>query len=193
MPEATRARPTGVTSNRPKGFSLNGAMRSLSRIRGLEPTRVTVPPRMAEKPIGMRSLLMGMLRFLLMRCTAGRNRAAAPIFCMKLEIMATVSEMKITIRDWLRPATFKMGPTRRFTTPVLSNPAPIIITAMMDTTALLDRPEKASAGVTKCKRGRTTIIRMATTSTRTHSTMNRNTAIPIIIMTRIISTVNSGM
>ena len=86
MPAATRARPTGVTSNRPKGLSLKGTIRSLSRIRGLEPTRVTVPPRMAEKPMGISSLLMGILRFLLMRCTAGKNRAAAPMFCMKLEM-----------------------------------------------------------------------------------------------------------
>ena len=64
---------------------------------------------------------------------------------------------------------------------------------MIDTTALEERPEKASAGVTRCKRGRVTIIRMATTSTRTHSTMNRNTATPIMIMTRIMSKVSVGM
>ena len=99
----------------------------------------------------------------------------------------------MTMRDWLLPATLSMGPTSRLTTPVLSSPAPMIITAMIDTTALLERPENASDGVTKCNRGRVTIIKMATTSTRTHSTMNRNTATPIITMTRIISAVSVGM
>ncbi len=108
------------------------------------------------------------------------------MFCMKLEMPATVMEMAMITRDLLAPATRRIGPTNRLIRPVLSRPAPMMMTAMIEMTALLLMPTNASFGEIRPRRGRETIIRMATTSTRTHSTIKRKMAIPIMIMTRII-------
>ncbi len=74
-------------------------------IRGLEPTRVRQPPVIAANPMGIKILLAAMFNSLEMRIVAGRNRAAAPIFCIKLEITDTVDEIMSIIRVSLRPAT----------------------------------------------------------------------------------------
>jgi hypothetical protein len=57
---------------------------------------------------------------------------------------------------------------------------------MMETTALLLNPIKACLGETRPSKGSVTIMIMATTSTRTHSIINRKTAIPIMAITMII-------
>ena len=63
--------------------SLAPISRSFSRISGDEPTIVMVPPKIAQKPIGISSRLSGSSVRTDMRLTTGRNRAAAPTFCMK--------------------------------------------------------------------------------------------------------------
>ena len=103
--------PMGVTSKRPKGskvFSSKAGFwalsiyhfstRSLSRIRGLDPTRVRQPPIMAQNPMGINIRDTGMFNLRLIRKVAGIKRAAAPIFCIKLEIKATVPETRAVIR-----------------------------------------------------------------------------------------------
>ena len=65
----------------------------MSRISGLEPTMVTVPPRMAQKPIGISSRDIGSPERAEMRDTTGRNSAAAPTFCAEREMKPTVPEM----------------------------------------------------------------------------------------------------
>lgn len=67
------------------------AAKSFNKINGLHPTKVNVPPRIAEKPMGISNRDRGISNLLLIRCIAGGNNAAAPIFCMKLEMPATVS------------------------------------------------------------------------------------------------------
>ena len=83
---------------------------------------VRVPPRMAAKPMGMSSREMGMSWPRLMRCTAGKNRAAAPTFCMMLLIRATVAEMSTITRLARPPARRRAGLTKRPTRPVRSRP-----------------------------------------------------------------------
>ena len=100
MPVATSARPTGVTENRLKvcicrsvgSATLEVRIRSLSRISGDEPTMVTVPPRIAVKPIGISRRDIGRPERADMRLTTGRNSAAAPTFCMNDEMMPVVPE-----------------------------------------------------------------------------------------------------
>ena len=53
--------------------------------------------------MGMRTLEMGTFNRRHMRFTAGRKRAAAPMFCMKLEITATVPETRVVILRGLFP------------------------------------------------------------------------------------------
>ncbi len=55
--------------------------------------------------MGMRILLAEIFSCLLIRIVAGKNSAAAPIFCIKLEITDTVDEIMSIIRVSLRPAT----------------------------------------------------------------------------------------
>ncbi|EKD38186.1 MAG: hypothetical protein ACD_75C00833G0002 [uncultured bacterium] len=61
-------------------------------------------------------------------------------------------------------------------TPVLFKPAPIIMTAMIDTTALELSPAIASSAVITPVRGKRTIIRRPTRSTRNRSVTKRKIA-----------------
>ena len=70
---------------------------------------VMVPPRMAQNPIGISKRDMGRSVRDEMRDTTGRNRAAAPTFCMNEEITPTVEEMIGMMRSSVDP------PKRRIT------------------------------------------------------------------------------
>ena len=83
-------------------------MRSFSRMSGLDPTIVMVPPRIAQKPIGISRREREMPVRVEIRLTTGRNRAAAPMFCMKLEMTPTVLEMMGIIRFSVLPPTRRM-------------------------------------------------------------------------------------
>jgi len=138
----TNASPTGVVENKDQGFicwsafsdRLDVSIKSLSKISGDEPTMLTVPPRIAQNPIGIKSRDMGKSARDEIRETTGKNRAAAPTFCIKDEITATVPEIMGIIRTSERPPIDKMKLDTFDIMPVLSSPAPIIITAIMDIT-----------------------------------------------------------
>ncbi len=154
---------------------------------GLAPTRVSVPPMMAQKPIGMRIRDGTTPTRLDTRSAAGRKRAAAPMFCIMLEITPTVPEMRIMMRFSLAPASLMMGPATWFITPVLSRPAPMMMTAMIEQTALLLSPTKACLGAMRPSIGSRTIIRTPTTSTLIHSETNSHTAKARTTIVSIIS------
>ena len=67
-------------------LSLAFVNKSFSKISGLEPTIVTVPPRIAQKPIGINRRPAGIPVRREILLTTGKNNAAAPMFCIKLEI-----------------------------------------------------------------------------------------------------------
>lgn len=75
-----------------------------------------------------------------MRWMAGKNSAAAPTFCMKLEITATVPDNNRMVRRRLSPVRRSRGRMPLMITPVWSRPRPMMMTAMIDTTAVLDSP-----------------------------------------------------
>jgi len=83
----------------------------------------------------------------------------------------------------LDPAARITGFTAPDTSPTLFNPALTIITPMMAMTALELSPVKVALESKRLSSGSDTIISMATTSTRTHSTMKRNTATKRIAIT----------
>ena len=101
---------------------------------------VTVPPRIAVKPIGISRRDIGNPERAEIRLTTGRNSAAAPTFCMKEEMMPTVPDTIGMIRLSELPPIFRMWAATLLISPVLSRPAPMIITAMIDITALLAKP-----------------------------------------------------
>jgi len=148
MPARISAAPTGVTENNPQvsiccsvgSAWLEVRIRSFSRINGLEPTMVMVPPRMAVKPMGISRRDMGSPERAEMRETTGRNSAAAPTFCMKEEMKPTVAEMMGMIRFSVVPPIFRIKAATLPMMPVRSRPAPMIITAMMEITALDEKP-----------------------------------------------------
>ena len=206
MPVASRARPIGVTENSDQvciwcsagSALLEVRIRSFSRINGLEPTMVMVPPRMAQKPIGMSRRDIGSPVRAEMRLTTGRKSAAAPTFCMKLEMKPTEPEMAGMMRASVRPATFRMVPASLPMRPVLSRPAPMIMTAMMEMTALLEKPRNSSedgtSGFSKPARLPNWLIRpsstmmlTAATSTPTTSKANRKIVSSRIAITTAIS------
>ncbi len=96
------------------------------------------------------------------------------------------------MRCRLLPASSTSGRTSRLMTPVWSRPLPMLITAMMETTALLASPLKASRPLINPSMGRLTMTRMATTSTRSHSVRNRTTVTPMTAKTRAMSGEKGG-
>ena len=112
-------------------------------MRGLEPTMLRVPPRIAANPIGIRSRDAGVLVLFDILKIAGKNRAADPTFCMKVEITPTTDEMTPISLLSSDPAICRTALVILFTTPALSIPLPRIMIAAMETTALLPRPDKA--------------------------------------------------
>jgi len=179
----------GVWVKSPKGsnFSPPSTIRSFNKMVGLAPTRVMVPPMMAQKPMGIKMRDIGTPILLAIRWAAGRNSAAAPMFCIILEMMPTVPDISVMTFFSLLPASLIMGPATLFITPVLSKPAPMIITAIMEHTALLLKPTKASVGDTRPISGSITIMIMPTTSTLTHSKINRIITKTKTIIVKIIS------
>jgi hypothetical protein len=134
---------------------------------------VSVPPRIAQNPMGISRRDSAMPVRVEMRLTTGRNRAAAPTFCMKLEIMATVADTMGTTRFSLLPPSFNMYAAKRVINPVRSRPAPSTMTAIMEMTALLAKPSNRWFGGTILVKPRTSMMRIAATSTRTISNTNK--------------------
>lgn len=77
-------------------------------------------------------------------------------------------------------------------TPDLSSPAPMMITAMMATTALDPKPPMASLASMMPVNGSRAIIIRPTTSRRTHSKMNRAMTTVSMVKTMNISKVKAG-
>ncbi len=101
---------------------------------------VMVPPMMAQKPIGISRRDKGISVRTEMRETTGRNNAVAPTFCIRLEITPTVPEINGMMRLAVLPPIRNMKAATTVITPVRSSPAPNIITAMMEMTALEAKP-----------------------------------------------------
>ena len=208
MPVTSSATPIGVTSNSWKvdiGATPSGSawfevrIRSLSRISGLEPTMVMVPPRMAQKPIGISSRDMGSLVRAEMRLTTGRNSAAAPTFCMNDEITPTVPEISGMMRVSVLPPMRMIKAATRDMMPVLSSPAPMIMTAMIEITALDANPSNRCStgtkpvsspiqGANRLLRPSNTMMVTAATSTPTISNANKKMVSTKTPMTQAIST-----
>ena len=101
------------------------------------------------------------------RDTTGRNSAAAPTFCMKEDITPTVPEMIGMMRPSVVPPTWRIPAATWLITPVLSRPAPMIMTAMMETTALLAKPSNSRVSGTRPRsRLRRSSIRVRTSAWR---------------------------
>jgi len=154
-------------------FAHQEAIRSFNRIRGLDPTSVIQPPMTAQNPMGMRIRDTGTFNWRQILLAAGRNRAAAPMFCIKLEMNATVPEIRVMILTWLFPASRMIWREKVFITPVLSRPSPMMMTAMIETTALELNPLMASDASITPDSGNSTIIKRPTMSTLTTSKTNR--------------------
>ena len=139
---------------------------------------------MAQNPIGISKRDMGRPERAEIRLTTGIKRAAAPTFCIKEEMIATVLDTIGIIRFSEVPPVCKINEATLLIIPVLSKPAPIIITAIMDITALLEKPlnnlsletRPASSpiiGANNVDRPSSTIIDIAVTSTSTTSKANK--------------------
>ena len=148
--------------------------------------------------MGIKSRLMGISVRTEIRLTTGRKRAAAPTFCIKLEITPTVPETIGIIRNSVFPPYFKIAAATRLIRPVLSRPAPIIITAMIEITALDAKPSNSLVPSARfpnpgnCDNSpRETMTRIAVKSIRKSSVTNNAIVTPKIARTTPISYVSS--
>ena len=91
-------------------------------IRGPDATIVRVPPSIAANPIGMRRRDIGILLLVEILRMAGKNKAAAPMFCMKADINPTAEQTVAVNRFSLEPPTRRIGPVIRRITPERSTP-----------------------------------------------------------------------
>ena len=122
--------------------------------------------------------------------TTGRNKAATPMLFINPDRTPTVT-MMITMRRVSPPPANRRSPRPRIlATPVLDKPALRIKIAQTVTTAMLLKPESASAGEIRLLIARLTRTIRATTSTRTRSVMKRMMATTSIARTVAISAVN---
>ena len=88
---------------------MDESSKSFSRISGLDPIIVAVPPRMMQKPTGIRRRDMGIPVRAETRLTTGRNNAATPMFCMKLEASAAIADMSGLIRVSVLPPILRIS------------------------------------------------------------------------------------
>ena len=151
---------------------------------------VSVPPRIAQVPMGMSRRDSGISVRDEMRDITGRNSAVAPTFCITPEIRPTVPDTSGTIRPTVLPPTLSIHLETTVIAPVRSSPAPRIITAMMEITALDANPLNRSRDGTRPSRPMATITRSAAISTRTSSETNRPMVALSTISTSTISCVS---
>ena len=104
---------------------------------------VIVPPVIAQNPMGISSRPKGILLRVAIREMTGRKSAVAPTFCMNPEITPTVPDTSGMIRVSVRPPMRRIAAAMTVMTPVRSRPAPRIMTAMIEMTALLAKPSKS--------------------------------------------------
>ncbi len=182
IPTVRSAIPIGVTENKPKEFKVSApggnerfevSIKSFSKINGDEPTIVTVPPKIAQNPIGINKRLRGILVCPEIRLRTGKNNAVAPTFCINPEIVPTVPETTGITEFSDFPPIFIMKPATLFITPVRSNPAPRIITAIIDNTALEAKPSNKCVSGTNPVKPNITKIKIAATSIRMTSVTKR--------------------
>lgn len=104
--------------------------RSFRMIKSLESTMVTVPPRIVANPTGMsiREREIPVARAVLP--IVGRNRAAAPIFCINPDRIPTVDETRPIDCFGMFPAFFTIWTLSRLTGPEVSILYPSTITAI---------------------------------------------------------------
>ena len=196
----------GVTSNKPNGCicwlggnpALATPIRSFNKISGDEPTIVMVPPKIAQKPIGINKRDSDISVLTDIRLATGKKSAAAPTFCIKDEITPTEPDIMGIIRRSVLPPIFKMYPATFDINPVLSRPAPMIIIAIIEITALDAKPSNNVEGSARlCKPGnwlkrpKVTIARMAVRSMRKASVTKRKTVTPRTAKTTTISVVSN--
>ena len=172
-------------------------IKSLSKISGEDPTMVMVPPKIAQNPIGISKRDIGRSVRTEIRLTTGKNSAAAPTFCMNEEMIPTDPEIIGMILASVAPPSLRIKPATLDIKPVLSSPAPIIMTAIMEMTALDAKPSNSrdvSAKLLKpgtwLSRPKATIVKIAVKSIRNNSVIKRVTVTPKIAKTTIISDVN---
>jgi len=139
---------------------------------------------MAANPIGM---MISDGEILLRReifNMPGKNNAIAPMFWINPERIPTERDKNPIILGFRPPTFSNTSWEKRSITPVFSIPRPMIMTAIITITALLEKPDSISFGVKIPVHPSTNMQTIATMSIRTISRMSI-----ITVTTRITNTV----
>jgi hypothetical protein len=143
------------------------------RIRDPARAKSATPAMSRGSPTGVTAKPMGIIRWevgievcLPILLIAGRNRAAAPIFCITDESRPTVMDTVEMILFSFVPAYLIIVPARRDVIPFLSIPYPRIITDAIATTAFEAKPDIASNGLMRLSQAKARQAMMATRSSR---------------------------
>ena len=151
------------------------------------PNRSSMPPSKDPYTIGSRSRDATRLVRRAISMVTGRNMAATPILFIKAERMAALVISTLNKRFSVWPATRMTWLPKKEATPVRARPEEIINIAQIATTAGLEKPVKASAGVTRPKTTSNTSTIKATRSGRRISLMKKMMAISKMPKVRAIS------
>ncbi len=104
---------------------------------------VKVPPKIAQKATGNSSADLLIPVRILIRFTIGMKRAIVPTPRIKLAANPAAAINSHNILRGFSPPKFNNHRAKRKLMPVLSNPALIIIIAISDITASLEKPENS--------------------------------------------------
>lgn len=144
---------------------------------------LNVPPTMAANPIGMIKADAGIVSRREILRIPGKKSAAAPMFCINPESIPTDKDIAPITLDFLVPTFSKTARENRSMMPVLAMPCPKIMTAIIAITALLEKPESVSCGVSTPVHPNASMQTSATTSMRTASKMSATTVAMRIVRT----------
>ena len=118
-------------------------IKSLSRINGEFEIIVMLVPHRIMHAIGNSRRLSGRPVRALMRLTTGRNSADSAWLWTTADRLPTIALISSDTRDSTPPARRRMNEAALFSTPVRSRPAPMIITAINEITALPAKPSNS--------------------------------------------------
>ena len=147
-----------------------------------------VPARM-QQAIGSSRRLRGMPVRELRRLTTGMNRVARAWLCMIADMLPTIALIRCETRVSTPPARRRMNEAALPSRPVRSRPAPMIMTAISDITALPAKPSNSCSTGIRRVTPMTTMTSRATRSPRTHSRTSMSTVNTSRPSTRAMSVV----
>ena len=167
MPTSTQIMPTGRKEKNERGAKPASESVSLIIRLGGVPMSVIMPPMLLAKARGISRRLELAFALAAMLTTIGSIRATVPVLLTKAPMQAVVSTTSRKSLSSLLPASLRILLLIIFARPVRNMPPPTMNSPTIIITVELEKPERASSGVSIWKITSASIAHSATRSERT--------------------------